>query len=74
MERKTNRNHNRIVLECYMAIKKASAENDSDKLVKVMGRYGKKTREDAIQMMKEEHAKDMGMTMEEYEAWLKEDD
>ncbi len=70
----TRRSHNRIVLECYMAIKKASDENDTDKLLKVMSRYGKKTREDALQMMKEEHAKDMGMTMDEYEAWLKEDD
>lgn len=68
------RNHNRIVLECYMATKKSNEENDSDKLIKVMSRYGKKTREDALQMMKEEHAKDMGMTMEEYEEWLKEDD
>jgi hypothetical protein len=56
-----------------MAIKKASDENDNDKLIKVMRRYGKKTRDDAIQMMKEEHAKDMGMTMEEYEKWLNED-
>lgn len=67
------RSHNRIVLECYMAIKKASDENDSDKLLKVMSRYGKKTRDDAIQMMREEHAKDMGMTVEEYEKWLNED-
>lgn len=74
MERKPNRNHNKIVLECYLAIKKVEKENNPDKLVRVMGRYGRKTREDAIQMMKEEHAKDMGMTMEEYEAWLKEDD
>ena len=69
----TRRSHNRIVLECYMAIKEANKENDTDKLVRVMIRYGKKTREDAIQMMKEEHAKDMGMTMEEYEKWFNED-
>lgn len=56
-----------------MAIKKASNENDSDKLLKAMSRYGKKTRDDALQMMREEHAKDMGMTVEEYEKWLNED-
>ena len=67
-ERKANRSHNRIVLECYMELKRS--ENSE----KVLARYGRKTRNEAIQMLKEEHAKDMGMTMEEYEEWLKSDD
>ena len=61
------RSHNRIVLECYMALKR------SDNPEKVFARYGRKTGNEAFQMLKEEHAKKMGMTMEEYEAWLKED-
>jgi len=68
MERNQKRGHNRIVAECYMELKRS--ENPE----KVLTRYGRKTRQEAIQMLKEEHAKKMGMTMEEYEAWLKEDD
>lgn len=67
------RSHNRIVLECKMAIKKASDENDSDKLLRVMSRYGRKTVDEAVREINEDHAKDMGMTMEEYEKWLNED-
>lgn len=73
-ERKPNRSHARIVFECKMAIKKASDENDSDKLLRVMSRYGRKTVDEAVRQINEDHAKEMGMTMEEYEAWLKEDD
>lgn len=73
-ERKPNRSHRRIVFECKMAIKKASEEADSDKMLKVMSRYGRKTVDDAVREINEEHAKEMGMTMEEFEAWLKEDD
>jgi hypothetical protein len=56
-----------------MAIKKASDENDPDKLLRVMSRYGRKTVDEAVQEINEDHAKDMGMTMEEYEKWLNED-
>lgn len=70
---KTRRSHRRIVLECKMAIKKASDENDSDKLLRVMSRYGRKTVDEAVREINEDHAKDMGMTMEEYEKWLNED-
>lgn len=67
------RSHNRIVFECYMAIKKASNENDTDKLIRVMGRYGRKTREEAYHMLIEEAAKEKGMTVWEYTKWLNED-
>ena len=68
------RSHARIVFECKMAIKKAQYEADSDKLLRVMSRYGRKTVDEAVQEINEDHAKEMGMTMEEFEAWLKEDD
>lgn len=68
------RSHNRIVLECYMAIKKASKEVDADKLIRVMGRYGRKTREEAYRMLIEEEAKKRGMTIWEYTKWLNEDE
>lgn len=71
--RKPNRSHNRIVFECYKAMKKAEAENDTDKLLSVMRRYGKKTREDAIEMLKEDAAEKLGMTKEEFEKQLEED-
>lgn len=66
--RQPKRSHTRIVFECYMELKRS--ENPE----KVFARYGRKTGNEAFQMLKEEHAKDMGMTIEEYEAWLKEDD
>ena len=66
--RKPNRTHNRIVLECYLELKRS--ENPE----KVFARYGRKTGNEAFQMLKEEHAEKRGLTMEEYEAWLKEDD
>lgn len=67
-ERNANRSHNRIVLECYMELKRS--ENPE----KVFARYGRKTGNEAFQMLKEEHAQKLGMTMEEYEEWLKSDD
>lgn len=73
-QRKPNRSHRRIVFECKMAIKKAEQENDSDKLLRVMGRYGRKTVDEAVQEINEDHAKELGMTMEEYNAWLKSED
>lgn len=72
-QRKPNRSHQRIVFECKMAIKKAEQENDSDKLLRVMSRYGRKTVDEAVQEINEDHAKELGMTMEEYEKWLNED-
>lgn len=73
-ERKANRSHARIVFECKMAIKKAQGDADSDKLLRVMSRYGRKTVDEAVQQINEEHAKEMGMTMDEFNAWLKSDD
>ena len=58
--RQPKRNHARIVFECYMELKRS--ENPE----KVFARYGRKTGNEAFQKM--------GMTMDEYEAWLKEDD
>ena len=68
MEHNQKRSHNRIVVECYMELKRSEHPD------KVFARYGRKTGQEAFQMLKEEHAKDMGMTMEEYEAWLESDD
>ena len=62
------RSHNRIVLECYLELKKS--ENPE----KVFARYGRKTGQEAFQMLKEEHAKEKGMTMEEYNKWLYSDE
>lgn len=50
-ERKT---HQKVVTECYLAIKKADEENDTDKLLRVMSRYGKKTRDEALARLKNE--------------------
>lgn len=69
---KTRRSHARIVFECYMAIREAERENDSDKLLRVMSRYGKKTREEAIERLTREAAESMGMTYEEFQQSLKE--
>lgn len=72
-ETRTRRSHNRIVFECYQAIKKAEAENDTDKLLNAMRRYGKKTREEAYKMLIEKAAEEKGMTIWEYTKWLNED-
>lgn len=66
--RQPKRNHARIVFECYMELKR------SEHPERVFARYGRNTGNEAFQMLKEEHAKKMGMTMEEYEEWLKSDD
>lgn len=63
---RTRRSHNRVVFECYQAIKKAEESNDTDKLLRVMSRYGKQTRDDAIKMLEEEAAERRGMSYEEY--------
>lgn len=65
------RSHNRIVFECYKALKEAEKENDSDKMLRVMRRYGRKTREDAIRRLEEEAAERMGMSYEEYDKEIK---
>lgn len=71
-ERNANRSHARMVFECKMAIKKCD-EKGGD-IVKTLSRFGKATREQALYEIKEEHAQKLGMTMEEYEEWLKSDD
>lgn len=65
-EGRKKRSHARIVFECYMELRKSNNPE------KVLARYGRKTREDAIRMYHEEMAEEMGMTMEEFEKWLKE--
>jgi len=70
---KTRKSHAGVVVDCLLAIKKAERSNDTDKLLKVMSRYGRKTLDDAMRMYNEEKAKEMGMTMEEFNNWLKED-
>ena len=70
---RTRRSHNRVLLECYLAIKKASDGNDPDKLVKVMSRYGRSTVNEACEMLKEDAAERLGMTKEQFEESLKED-
>lgn len=59
----TRKSHQRKVFECYMDMKKG----------KSFVKYGKQTREDALRMYNEEKAKEMGMTMEEFNKWLWED-
>ena len=65
------RNHQKIVLDCYLELK-----NDvtGERLMTIMNKYGKKTRDEAIQMLKEEAAALLGMTLEEYEVFFREDD
>ena len=50
------RSHNRIVLELYLKLKNLDYASDpyGDKLCNLLGRYGKKTREEALQMLKED--------------------
>lgn len=67
-EGRKKRSHARIVFECYMELRK------SDNPEKVFARYGRKTGQEALQMYNEEKAKEMGMTMAEFENWLKEDE
>jgi hypothetical protein len=40
---------------------------------KSFAKYGKQTREDALRMYNEEKAKEMGMTIEEFNKWIWED-
>lgn len=63
---RTRRSHNRVVFECYQAIRKAEESNDTDKLLRVMSRYGRQTRDDAIKMLEEEAAERCGKSYEEY--------
>ena len=53
------RSHNRIVLELYLKLKNLDYASDpyGDKLCNLLGRYGKKTREEALQMLKEDFQK-----------------
>lgn len=70
---KMKRTHARIVTECYLAIKKAEKDNNTDKLLNTMKRYGRKTLDDAMTMYNQEKAKEMGMTMDKFNKWLKEE-
>lgn len=60
----SRKSHSRKVFECYMAMKHG----------KSFSQFGKQTRDDAFRMYKEEKAKEMNMTMDEFENWLKSDD
>lgn len=68
------RTHQKIVTECAIALYNAGKEGDIEKYMNILNRYGKKTREEAIQMNHERRANEMGMTLEEYKAWLESDD
>ena len=58
------KSHARKVVECYLDMKNG----------KSFSKYGKRTRDDAWRMYTEEKAKELGMTLEEFEQWLREDD
>ena len=60
----TRKSHARKVFECYMDMKNGNS----------FAKYGRQTRQEAWQMYKEEKAKEMGMTIEEFQNWLDEDD
>ncbi len=45
----TRRSHNKVVLECYQALK------HSDNPYSVLRRYGKKTRDEAVAMCNEDY-------------------
>lgn len=68
---KTRRPHALIVFEAFMAIRNAEKEADSDKLLRVMSRYGRKTLDDAMDMLNDYHAEQLGMTREQFNEWLK---
>ena len=70
---KTRRSHARIVFEAFMAIRNAEKDADSDKLLRVMSRYGRKTLDDAMDMLNDYHAEQLGMTREQFNEWLKEE-
>ena len=69
---KTRRSHARIVFEAFTAIRNAEKDADSDKLLRVMRRYGRKTLDDAMDMLNDYHAEQLGMTREQFNEWLKE--
>jgi len=69
-DNKMKRSHQRIVFECKQDIEKASNSNEPDKLLRVMRRYGRKTVDEAVLWINQDKAAAMGMTMDEYNAWL----
>lgn len=73
-ERKANRSHARIVFECAMSMRKAERENDFDKELNIMKRYGRKTVNEAIELLNDWRAEEMGMTREEFNEWLAKED
>ena len=66
-EKKMKRTHARIVTEGYIALRNC---NDP---VKVLSKYGRKTRDDIMTMYNQEKAKELNMTMDEFNKWLMED-
>ena len=64
---KPRQSHNRIVLNCYLELKN---DKDGKRLMTIMHKYGRKTRDEAITMLKQKSAEEMGMTLDEYEKYL----
>lgn len=60
----TRKSHARKVFECYTAIRDG----------KNFGQFGRKTREEAMLRYKQEKAEQLGMTLEELENWINEED
>ena len=66
---KNRRSHRRVIVDCYLELK----NDDGSRMLTIMRKYGKKTREAAIQMLKEDAAEKCGMTLEEFEKSLAEE-
>jgi len=60
------KSHNRKVLECFLELK----NDDGSRLLTIMRKYGRKTREEAIEKLYEYNAEKLGMTIEEYKKWI----
>lgn len=66
---KNKRSHNRVILDCYLELK----NDDGSRMLTIMRKYGRKTREEALQMLKEDAAERCGMTLVEFEKSLVEE-
>ena len=53
---KPRQSHNRIVLNCYLELKN---DKDGKRLMTIMRKYGRKTRDEAITMLKQDAAEKM---------------
>lgn len=73
MKRNQNRSHARIVFECAMSMWKAERENDFDKEMNIMKRYGRKTLNDAIELLNDWRAEMLGITREELDKMVAEE-